>query len=69
MTAAIRVGNPLSPDTEMGPLITPAHREKVRAWIAIGDAEGARRVTGRRVKKTLPAGHPGRLSPGMHREG
>ncbi len=46
MTAAIRVGNPLSPETEMGPLITPAHREKVRAWIAIGDAEGARRVTG-----------------------
>ena len=30
MTAAIRVGNPLSPETEMGPLITPAHREKVR---------------------------------------
>ena len=45
-TAAIRVGNPLSPETEMGPLITPAHREKVRSWLAIGDAEGARRVTG-----------------------
>jgi acyl-CoA reductase-like NAD-dependent aldehyde dehydrogenase len=46
MAAAIRVGNPLSPETEMGPLITSTHREKVRAWIAIGDAEGARRVTG-----------------------
>ena len=49
MTSEIRVGNPLSPETEMGPLITPAHREKVRAWIAIGDAEGARRVTGGEV--------------------
>jgi betaine-aldehyde dehydrogenase len=46
MTAAIRVGNPLAPETEMGPLITPAHREKVRGWLATGDAEGARRVTG-----------------------
>jgi len=49
MTAAIRVGNPLSPETEMGPLITPAHREKVRTWIAVGDSEGARRVTGGEV--------------------
>jgi betaine-aldehyde dehydrogenase len=49
MTSEIRVGNPLSPETEMGPLITPGHREKVRAWIDIGDAEGARRVTGGEV--------------------
>jgi betaine-aldehyde dehydrogenase len=33
----------------MGPLITSDHREKVRSWIAIGDAEGARRVTGGEV--------------------
>jgi len=46
MTEAIRVGDPLAPETEMGPLITGAHREKVRAWVAVGDAEGARRVTG-----------------------
>jgi len=49
LTEAIRVGNPLSPETEMGPLITPAHREKVRSWLAIGDAEGVRRVTGGEV--------------------
>jgi betaine-aldehyde dehydrogenase len=46
MTEAIRVGDPMAPDTEMGPLITRSHREKVRAWLAVGDAEGARRVTG-----------------------
>jgi betaine-aldehyde dehydrogenase len=49
MAAAIRVGDPLATGTEMGPLITPAHREKVRGWLAIGDAEGARRVTGGQV--------------------
>jgi betaine-aldehyde dehydrogenase len=46
MTSAIRLGNPLAPETEMGPLITPAHRDKVRGWLAVGDEEGARRVTG-----------------------
>jgi acyl-CoA reductase-like NAD-dependent aldehyde dehydrogenase len=46
MTEAIRVGDPLAPDTQMGPLITRAHREKVRRWLSIGDSEGARRVTG-----------------------
>ena len=46
MTEAIRVGDPLAKETEMGPLITPAHRDKVRRWLAIGDEEGARRVTG-----------------------
>jgi betaine-aldehyde dehydrogenase len=45
-TAAIRVGNPLLPETEMGPLITLAHRDMVRGWLTIGESEGARRVTG-----------------------
>ena len=49
MAESIRVGDPLSPGTEMGPLITPAHRTKVRGWIAVGDEEGARRVTGGEV--------------------
>ncbi|MDQ2978229.1 MAG: aldehyde dehydrogenase family protein, partial [Acidobacteriota bacterium] len=44
--AAIRVGNPLLPETEMGPLITAAHRDRVRGWLSIGESEGARRVTG-----------------------
>lgn len=48
-TAAIRVGNPLVPSTEMGPLITAAHREKVRGYVEIGEREGARRVTGGKI--------------------
>src|SRR5262249_42426940 len=29
--AAVRLGDPLSPETEMGPLVTGAHRESVRS--------------------------------------
>jgi betaine-aldehyde dehydrogenase len=49
LTAAIRVGNPMDPDTQMGPLITASHREKVRGWLDVGLGEGARRVTGGEV--------------------
>ena len=46
LTAAIRVGNPRDAATEMGPLITTSHRDRVRGWIETGETEGARRVTG-----------------------
>ncbi len=42
----LRVSDTADERTEMGPLITPQHRETVRQYIAIGDAEGARRVVG-----------------------
>jgi betaine-aldehyde dehydrogenase len=65
MTAAIRVGNPLAPETEMGPLITPAHREKVRGWLATGDAEGARRVTGGEIPKAPELSKGSYLTPAV----
>ena len=65
MAAAIRVGNPLAPETEMGPLITPAHREKVRGWLAIGDAEGARRVTGGEIPKAPELSKGNFLTPAV----
>ncbi|WP_241254680.1 aldehyde dehydrogenase family protein [Brevibacillus sp. SYP-B805] len=37
----IRVGNGLHEGTEMGPLISPAHLQKVLQYIEIGKAEGA----------------------------
>jgi len=43
---SIRVGDTTDESTEMGPLITPEHREKVEGYVAIGTAEGARRVCG-----------------------
>ena len=45
-TAAIRVGDPLSPQTEVGPLISADHRERVRSMITAAVAEGATLVTG-----------------------
>jgi len=37
----IRLGDPFDPQTETGPLISAAHREKVAAYVAAGLAEGA----------------------------
>jgi betaine-aldehyde dehydrogenase len=43
---SVRLGDPSLEETEMGPLITPAHRETVEGYLSAGDAEGARRVCG-----------------------
>ncbi len=39
--AQLRVGPGIDPDSEMGPLITSAHRDRVASYIAIGRDEGA----------------------------
>jgi acyl-CoA reductase-like NAD-dependent aldehyde dehydrogenase len=43
---SLRIGDTADETTEMGPLITPEHREKVESYLAIGESEGARRVCG-----------------------
>ncbi|MBW3098603.1 betaine-aldehyde dehydrogenase [Pseudohoeflea coraliihabitans] len=45
-TEKIRIGDPLDPDTQMGPLISMAQRDKVLDYIASGQREGARLITG-----------------------
>ncbi len=40
-TAKIRIGDPLDPATQMGPLISKAQHDKVTGYIAIGREEGA----------------------------
>lgn len=45
-TEAIRLGDPLDPATQMGPLISAAQREKVLGYIETGRAEGATLLTG-----------------------
>lgn len=42
----IVIGDPHDPDTDLGPLITAAHREKVAAMVARAPGEGGRVVTG-----------------------
>ena len=43
-TLKIGAGGPNQADTEMGPLVTRAHLDKVRAYVALGVAEGAQLV-------------------------
>ncbi|MEZ5782130.1 MAG: betaine-aldehyde dehydrogenase [Rhizobiaceae bacterium] len=45
-TRKIRLGDPLDPDTQMGPLINKTQYEKVLEYIRVGQAEGARLMTG-----------------------
>ena len=47
----IKIGDPADAATEMGPLITPQHRQTVAQYIEIGDAEGARRLIGGDIPK------------------
>jgi len=42
----IRIGDGFDPNTEMGPLITRAHQEKVESYIKTGLEEGAKLETG-----------------------
>jgi 5-carboxymethyl-2-hydroxymuconic-semialdehyde dehydrogenase len=42
----IRVGHPLDPTTEMGPLIHQSHFDKVAAYVRIGQDEGAHLAAG-----------------------
>jgi aldehyde dehydrogenase (NAD+) len=42
----LTLGDPHDPDTKVGPLVSRRQRDRVRAYIDIGVAEGARLVTG-----------------------
>jgi malonate-semialdehyde dehydrogenase (acetylating)/methylmalonate-semialdehyde dehydrogenase len=41
----VKVGDGMNPDSEMGPLVTREHRDKVASYIEQGAAEGAKVVT------------------------
>lgn len=45
-TESIRLGDPLDPDTHLGPMVSMAQRDKVLGYIETGKREGARLVTG-----------------------
>lgn len=44
--ATARKGNPMSPDTNIGPVTTPAQYKKILEYIDIAKAEGARCILG-----------------------
>ena len=44
--SAMRIGDPMDPQTHVGPLVSEQHMQKVLGYIARGRAEGARAVVG-----------------------
>lgn len=54
--ANIKVGNPLDPATEVGPLIHPSHQEKVLSYAQLAKDEGAKVLVGGNKPKGLSEG-------------
>ncbi len=57
---AVRIGSPLDPATEMGPIAMRRQRDRIEEYVAIGRQEGARLVTG--------GGRPAGLKTGFYVE-
>jgi aldehyde dehydrogenase (NAD+)/betaine-aldehyde dehydrogenase len=55
---AIRVGDPLDAETQMGSLISTAHRERVHGFVERGAGEGAEVVSGGTVPQGAGAFYP-----------
>lgn len=53
----IKVGNPLDPDTEIGPLIHKTHFDKVSSYVGIGQNEGATLASGGQAVEGLGSGN------------
>jgi acyl-CoA reductase-like NAD-dependent aldehyde dehydrogenase len=45
-TETLRVGDPLDPETDVGPLITPGDRDRVKEWVEEAVAAGAELLSG-----------------------
>ncbi|MFL5798643.1 MAG: aldehyde dehydrogenase family protein [Actinomycetota bacterium] len=46
LARSIRIGDPLDPETEMGPLTSPEHRDRVMGYVKIALDEGGEVLTG-----------------------
>lgn len=53
----IKVGHPLDPNTEVGPLISSEHLEKVESYKRLAGEEGARVTSGNKEPKDFSAGN------------
>src|SRR5215813_9639382 len=52
LAKSIRIGNPLSPDTEMGPLTSQMHRERVLNYIQVAKEQGSQILTGGKIPES-----------------
>jgi len=62
-TGALRVGDPLDAETQVGSLISRAHRERVLGYLEVGRREGARLVCGGEVPSAGPLARGAFLLP------
>ena len=46
LARSLRVGDPLAPGTEMGPLTSPEHRDRVLSYVKVAEDEGGEILTG-----------------------
>jgi aldehyde dehydrogenase (NAD+) len=53
LAESIRLGDPLDPNTEMGPLTSALHRDRVLSYVAVAQEEGGKILTGGRAP-TVP---------------
>ncbi len=49
LASSIKLGDPLAPGTEMGPLTSPAHRDRVLSYVKVAQDEGGEILTGGRA--------------------
>lgn len=54
LAASIRIGDPLDPSTELGPLTSLQHRDKVLSYVDVALSEGGKIISGGKVPS-----HPG----------
>ena len=64
-TRRLRVGDPLDPATQVGSLISAAHRERVCGYLEIGRQEGARLVCGGEIPREGPLARGAFLTPAL----
>jgi acyl-CoA reductase-like NAD-dependent aldehyde dehydrogenase len=65
LAEGLRVGDPLDPETQVGSLISPAHRERVHGFVEQGRSEGAEVVTGGRIADGKGAFYPPTVLAGV----
>lgn len=58
LAGKVKVGDPLDPETQMGSLISSAHRERVHGFVERGTTEGAEVVAGGEVPAGAGAFYP-----------
>lgn len=53
LAESIRLGDPLDPETEMGPLTSEAHRNKVLSYVEVAKEQGGRVLTGGKAPEDI----------------